>query len=83
MKTTKFEIKTWMSENRQVVIEKYEELTKENFFQGITLKGFMCEVLSAMVINNIKSEKRAIAMLPFLMGNVYFDNSNPSKKRKK
>ena len=28
-----------------------------------------------MQMNNVKSEKRAASMLPFLMGNVYFNNS--------
>ena len=35
----------------------------------------MVQVLNLMVVNNIKSEKRAASMLPFLMGNVYVNNS--------
>lgn len=73
MKT--FELKTWMSENREVVIESYNKLTAEKFFNGITLKDFMTQVLDLMVVNNIKSEKRAASMLTFLMGNVYMNNS--------
>ena len=74
MKAT-FEIQNWLSENREVVISKYNDLTNEKFFNGITLKNFMVEVLSAMVRNNVKSEKRAASMLPFLMGDIYFNNS--------
>ncbi len=74
MKTT-FDLKTWMTENREVVIEKYNKLINEPYFNGITLKDFMLQVLNLMVINNIKSEKRAASMLPFLMGNVYAKNS--------
>jgi uncharacterized protein Smg (DUF494 family) len=73
MKT--FELKKWMSENREVVIENYNKLTTEQFFNGISLKDFMVQVLNLMVLNNIKSEKRASSMLPFLMGDVYFNNS--------
>jgi hypothetical protein len=35
----------------------------------------MVEVLNAMIRNNIKSEKRAVSMFPFLMGDIYFNNS--------
>lgn len=74
----KFEIKTWLSENRETIISKYESLKKEEFFQGADLKSFMYAVMEAMVMNGVKSEKRAASMLPFLMGNVYFEFSNPS-----
>lgn len=73
MKT--FELKNWMSENREVVIENYNKLTTEQFFNGISLKDFMVQVLRSMEMQNIKSAKRAASMLPFLMGNVYFNNS--------
>lgn len=71
----KFEITNWLSENREIVISKYEALKAEQFFNGISLKDFMIQILSAMQINNVKSDKRAASMLPFLMGNVYFNNS--------
>jgi len=74
MKAT-FEIKTWLSENREVVIEKFNKLTTERFYNGITLKTFMTEVLDGMVRNNIKNEKIAKIKLPFVIGNVYVDNS--------
>lgn len=71
----KFEITNWMSENREVVIAKYEALKNEQYFNGISLKDFMVQVLNLMVINNVKSANRAESMLPFLMGNVYHKNS--------
>jgi len=79
----KFEITKWLSENRESIIAKYEELKNENFFQGQSLKDFMTAILNAMLMNNVKSEKRAASMLPFLMGNVYFEFSNPSAHLKK
>lgn len=74
----KFEVTNWLSANRESIIAKYEALTKEKFFQGQSLKMFMIEVLQAMQRNNVKSEKTAASKLPFLMGQVYFDFSNPS-----
>jgi len=79
----KFEITKWLSENRDTIIAKYEELENENFFQGQSLKDFMTTILNAMLMNNVRSEKRAASMLPFLMGNVYFEFSNPSAKANK
>lgn len=74
MKTT-FEIKKWLSENRETIIAKYESLKNEQFFNGITLKDFMVQILNAMQMNNVRSDKRATSMLPFLMGNIYFQNT--------
>ena len=74
MKAT-FDLQTWLSDNREVVISKYNELTTEQFFNNITLKEFMLEVINAMVRNNIKSEKRAENMLPFYLGDIYCNNS--------
>lgn len=73
MKT--FELKSWMTENREVVIEKYNKLTAEKFYNGISLKDFMIQVYNLMVINNPKSEKRAASLLPDIIGNVYVNNS--------
>ncbi len=72
-----FEVKSWLSENREVIIAKYESLKNETFFQGQTLSQFMMAILNAMLMNNIRSEKRAASMLPLLMGNIYFEFSSP------
>lgn len=77
MKAT-FELTSWLTENRETIISKYNELTKEEFFNGISLKDFMVQVLKSMQMNNVKSANRAASMLPFLMGNIYFNNSKVS-----
>jgi hypothetical protein len=77
MKAT-FELQNWMSENREIVISKYNDLTNEAFFNGISLKNFMIQVMNSMSINNPKSDKRAASLLPFVMGNVYVANSKVS-----
>jgi len=82
MKAT-FELTTWLSENREQVISKYNKLTSEEFFNGISLKNFMVQVLQSMQMQNIKSAKRAASMLPFLMSNVYFNNSTVTGSDKK
>ena len=74
MKTT-FDLKTWMTENREVVIEKYNKLINEPYFNGITLKDFMIQIYNLMQVNNPKSDKRCNSLLPFVMGQVYFNNS--------
>lgn len=82
MKAT-FELTTWLSENREQVISKYNNLAAEEFFNGISLKDFMVQVLKSMQMQNIKSAKRAASMLPFLMGSVYFNNSKVTGSDKK
>jgi hypothetical protein len=74
MKAT-FEITSWLSENRNTIIAKHEELKAEKFYNGISLKDFMVQILNAMTRNNVKSAKRAESMLSFLMGDIYFNNS--------
>ena len=73
MKT--FELKNWMSENRETVISKYNKLTNEANYNGISLRDFMVQVMSIMQINNVKSEKRAASMLQIAMSEVYNNNS--------
>lgn len=70
-----FEIKSFLSENRETVISKYNDLTRERFFNGITLSQFMVQVMNLMVINNPKSEKRASSLLLSFVGQVIVDNS--------
>jgi hypothetical protein len=73
MKVT-FELQNWMSENREIVISKYNDLTNEAFFNGISLKDFMIQIMRSMTINDPKSDKRAASLLPFVVGNVYVNN---------
>jgi len=76
MKAT-FELKSWMTENREVVIAKYNEAAKNEFFTGITLKEFMLKVYSMMEMNNPKSEKKASSIFPTILGNVAYNVSRP------
>jgi hypothetical protein len=70
-----FEIKQFLSDNRDAVIAKHEALTQEKFYNGVTLKAFMMDVMDAMQRNGVRSEARAAKMLPMLMGSIYFNNS--------
>lgn len=71
----KFKIKSFLSENRDVVISKYNELKNEKFFDGINLASFMLNVMNLMIINRYKSEKTALNNLPFILGQVYMNHS--------
>ena len=70
-----FEINKFMTENREMVISKYNELTEEKYFNGISLKGFMVQVLNLMIIQRCDSKKRAADLLPRIVGNIYCENS--------
>lgn len=70
-----FTLTNWLSENRETVIAKFNKMTEEKFYNGITLKSFMVEVMKGMEMNNPKSANRAASLLPFVMGQVYVDNS--------
>ena len=72
---SKFELKSWMTENREVVIADYNKMTAHQFFSGISLKEFMLKVYELMELNNVKSEKRAASMLPNLSDNVVMNNT--------
>jgi predicted transport protein len=71
---TQFELKTWLSENRNLVIEKYNALTNEPNFNGITLKEFMTKVLVTMGYNKITNEKKALTILTNVMSGIYYKN---------
>lgn len=71
-----FEVKTWLSENREVVIAKYNKLTAERFFNGISLKDFMVAIMIEMSNSNPKDEKKATISLTSIMASVYVRNSS-------
>jgi hypothetical protein len=71
----KFELRAWLSENRETIISSYNKLAQEQLFNGITLKAFMTEIMENLQYNNVKSAARAGKMLPFVMGSIYFNNS--------
>jgi hypothetical protein len=71
----KFELKSWMTENREAVIADYNKMATHQFFSGISLKDFMLKIYQLMENNNVKSEKRATSMLPTLTDNVVMSNT--------
>lgn len=68
-----FNLKNFLTENRNQVIEKYNLLTKEDTFNGISLRDFMMAVLRNMEANNPKSEKRAASLFSGAINNAYYD----------
>lgn len=70
-----FDLKVWMSENRNFVIEKFEGLQNEVHYNGITLKDFMVQVWNEMNRQRLTNEKQASQKLPFMVSNVVFENS--------
>ena len=68
-----FNLKNWLGENRELVISKYNDLTNERFYDGVTLKVFMLEVMNLM--SQFKSAKMCANTLPTMIGNVYFEHS--------
>lgn len=70
---TKFNLRSFLAENRDTVISNYESLKNEKFFNGITLRDFMIQVMCSM--SDVKSEARAKRFLPHIIGQVYCDNS--------
>lgn len=74
---TKFNMKDYLSSRREEVIAKYNKLTGEQFFSGISLKDFMLQVMHMMEMN-AKSEKTADNKFGFILGQVYVNNSSLS-----
>lgn len=74
MKST-FELRNWMTQNREMVIASYKQLTNEKFFNGISLKDFMVQVYNRMVENNPKSDKRASSLIGGILESVSHNNS--------
>ena len=76
MATSKFNLKSFLTENREIVLNSFEELKKEQFYNNVPLKTFMIEVANMMVTNNPKSDKVAIKKLADCLSYVYLNNSN-------
>ena len=69
-----YNLHTFLTENREVVIAKHTALQSEQFFSGITIKAFMVEVMNGMQRNAPRNEKQAKATLANVMGLIYMDN---------
>lgn len=74
-KAAKFEMREALAARRNDVIAKYIKLTSEDFFNGITLKAFMVEVMNVMQMNAPKSQKRFDDLFDSILGRIYFKNS--------
>ena len=77
MATKKFNLREWMGEHREVVIAKYEKLTKERFFDQVTLRTFMYDILNLMA-ENCRSAKSCEKNLGCLLEMVYYDHCSIS-----
>lgn len=71
---TQFNLITFMTANREYVIERYSVLSKETHFNNIALKSFMKNILNLMILNNVKSEKRATQMFKSLVSTEFNTN---------
>lgn len=74
MKTQEF-----LKSKREQVIASFNQLTTEEFYNGISLKSFMVEVMDAYARNYTDKKgdvtAKGIRMLAYVLGDVYFDNS--------
>lgn len=75
-----FNLKSWLSENREQVINSFNSLTAERFYNGISQRDFMVKVMNRMNQNNPKSAKKASSLLPYILGEIVFDNSKLDSK---
>lgn len=74
---TKFNMKDYLSSRREEVIAKYNKLTGEQFFSGISLKDFMLQFMSTMEMN-AKSENMANKSFDSVLSRIYMENSTIS-----
>ena len=71
-----FNLKNFLADNREVVIAKFEELTKRENYNGISLKEFMLAVMRNMELNNPKSIKRAEGLINGALNHAFYNNSD-------
>ncbi|NML70059.1 hypothetical protein HHL23_09620 [Chryseobacterium sp. RP-3-3] len=67
---TTFNLQNFLSQNREFVIEKYEELKNEPSFSGISLKEFMMRIMRNLSLN-AKSQKTAESKFRSILCNIY------------
>jgi len=72
---TAFTTQNFLANNREYVIAKYNEISASEFFNNISLKEFMMQVLTIMNNNNPKSEKRAASLLADVVSLVMVKNT--------
>lgn len=69
-----FDVREALANRRNDVIAKYNELTSEEFFNQISLKGFMMQVLRIFNNNRIRTQKEFDGKFANLLGVIYVDN---------
>ena len=74
-----FDLKQYLTSRRDIVIEAYGNLRKEKYFNGISLRDFMLQVMNKMGVstNDLETADKA---LPNIVGLVYVENSQVSGK---
>jgi len=72
----KFNLIEALSARREQVIKQYNDLREEKFFDGISLRDFMYEVIGGCQCNKIASEKRLDNSLISIVGIVYMRHCN-------
>jgi hypothetical protein len=65
-----FKLNNWLAENRNQVLDFYNELSKEKFFSGVSLRDFGYEVYNGMKANNPRSNKKAKQVLVSVLYNL-------------
>ena len=74
MKTT-FNLTEELHARRDLVIEQYNELTKGQFFDGITLRNYMLEVIKACQVNRIRTAKSLDKQLPIFLYYISYEHN--------
>lgn len=58
-----FDIKNFLTANREMVIAKYNDAQSNEFFNGMSLRDFMVKVMNSVSANRPASEKTAARFL--------------------
>jgi hypothetical protein len=60
---TTFNLKNFLTSNREIVLNSYKSASEHKFFNQISLANYMTQVFNYMVENNPKSDKKAMSVL--------------------
>jgi hypothetical protein len=60
---TTFNLKNFLTSNREIVLNSYKSASEQRFFNQISLANYMTQVFNYMVENNPKSDKKAMSIL--------------------
>ena len=66
MKNT-FTLQNFLSENRNTIIAKHSQISAHKFYNGISLRDFMLQLMGYMQENNPRSDKRAASLLASML----------------